>query len=51
MSGKKKPELTLLKDPSLDEIVALCERITGRKSTPEEIEEARKTLAAGKKNG
>lgn len=44
-----KPELTLLKNPDLEAIVATVEKIRGSKCTPEEIEEARQLLA--KKSG
>jgi hypothetical protein len=43
-----KPELTLLKDPDLDAIIAVTEKITGRKCTPEEIEEAKQLMAKQK---
>jgi hypothetical protein len=41
-----KPELTLLPaNPSVDDIVAMFERLTGRKATAEERAEAEKLLA------
>ena len=45
---KKKPELYLTGPskgpPTLDDLIALTRRLTGREPTPDEIEDARQTL-------
>jgi hypothetical protein len=44
-----KPELTLIPgNPTIDDIVAMFERLTGRKPTPEDRAEAEKLLASAK---
>ena len=39
-----KPELHLAQ-PTLEDAIALYEKVTGRKATPEEIEECKRILA------
>jgi hypothetical protein len=40
-----KPELVLIPNPRLDDLMALFEQLTGRKATPEDRAEAEKLLA------
>ena len=43
----RNPDLYLLPpNPTAEELALLVEAVTGKKPTPEEIEKARKTLAA-----
>jgi hypothetical protein len=43
-----KPEFTLLEDPQVKEIIALYERVTGKKATEEEKQDVIKALEKAK---
>ena len=48
MSDPTKPELTLMKTPDEEGILALYQRLTGRKVTPQERAEVAAILQKGK---
>ena len=44
-AAKQKPELTVMQTPTVDDIMALWEQISGTKATPEQRQEEVEILA------
>jgi hypothetical protein len=44
-AAKQKPELTVMQTPTVDDIMALGEQISGTKATPEQRQEVVEILA------